>query len=78
MGVVLYEITMGVLDCWLGVIILIAAMVRKSTKIFWIGFVVEILLILGKILGGWDIEIIAGIVFSIIFSIIAYVVTTRD
>lgn len=81
-GGMIYLIVMGILDCWIGIILYIVAMVNKSNKLFLTGLIIQMLLNLGNLLGsattgGLLVDAISSIVFFIIFSVITYFVVNR-
>ncbi|MBQ7108969.1 MAG: hypothetical protein IJN99_01250 [Clostridia bacterium] len=81
-GGLIYLIIMGILDCWIGIILYIIAMVNKSNKLFLTGLIIQMLLNVGNLLGssaisGVMVDAISSMVFFIIFSIITYLVINR-
>lgn len=81
-GGLIYLIVMGILECWIGIILYIIAMVKKSNKLFVTGLIIQMLLNLGKLagssaIGGVMVDAISSRVFFIIFSIITYLVVNR-
>ena len=73
---------MGILDCWIGIILYIIAMVNKSNKLFLTGLIIQMLLNVGNLLGssaigGVMVDAISSMVFFIIFSVITYLVVNR-
>ena len=81
-GGLIYLIVMGILDCWIGIILYIIAMVNKSNKLFLTGLIIQMLLNVGHLLGssaigGVMVDAISSMVFFIIFSVITYLVVNR-
>ncbi|MBP3580421.1 MAG: hypothetical protein J6K12_04145 [Clostridia bacterium] len=81
-GGLIYLIVMGILDCWIGIILYIIAMVNKSNKLFLTGLIIQMLLNVGNLLGSSAIgsvmvDAISSMVFFIIFSVITYLVVNR-
>ena len=74
----IYLIVMGILDCWVGIILYIAAMVKKSNKLFLTGLILQMLFNLGNLAGsGARVDTISSIIFFLVFSAITYFVVKR-
>lgn len=82
-GSILYLMLMGIFDTWLGMVILIVAMVKKSNKIFWVGTVIQVLFCLGNLRGaitgpGARIDSATALIFFIIFATVSYIVVNWE
>ena len=78
-GALLYLIIMGILECWVGIILYIVAMVKKSNKLFLTGLVLQLFFCFGNLAGsGARIDGIAGLIFFIIFSGVTYIVVNWE
>lgn len=77
-GTLIYLIVMGILDCWVGIILYIVAMVKKSNKLFLTGLILQMLFNFSNLAGsGARVDAISSIVFFLIFSVITYFVVNR-
>ena len=83
MGNYIYLIIMGILDCWLGIILYIAAIAKKSAKYFKIGLWVQGLCLLGLLLPQITakqigVDVISGCIFFILFSIFTWQIVNKS
>ena len=81
-GGLIYLIVMGILDCWIGIILYIVAIVNKSNKLFLTGLIIQMLLNVSSLagslaIGGVMVDAISSMIFFIVFSIITYLVVNR-
>lgn len=77
-GALIYLIVMGILDCWVGIILYIVAMVKKSNKLFLTGLILQMLFNFGNLAGsGVRVDAVSSMVFFLIFSVITYFVVNR-
>lgn len=68
-GGLIYLIIMGILDCWIGIILYIIAMVNKSNKLFLTGLIIQMLLNVGNLLGS---SAISGVMVDAISSMVFF------